>query len=684
MADGMMSHHPKQQRLGGRRAAFWALSAARVLEISAEASSDVVETLAGDADVARRVSAILQRQGGAGGSADEQRTCDGWTVQAGAVSDEEIFDAVFRSSQPRLVRGAVSDLVGRLARLTGTGAASGSKGSTGTAGSMRGSAASERDADAERPAGSFGTFLRFDLYGNLVAPVDVDTSRQFNRFDKAEEVLLFPASREMTLRNFVDEVERGNGSLALQQVEFDFANELGFELPLFLRWAEPSSDFHHTWLCGANKTSHLHYDNDDGFLVQLTGTKRAYLIDPHHFGEVRPILAPHRFPAGDGGNAIPEGVSALPAWHYASRYPRRLAVECVVKPGDVLLIPALWYHRVETDSVSGLDGLNAAFNWWFFTDRLLRDQLWPWVQRNLFAVSPAWRRLPFSGLFVPQPPPAGLSERRQWWWPEATTPASCARAVWGSFRFEQLIGRFFARSRPGVLTDLGEFPAEMLDAALKLWRSRQVRATRPNGEVLLEQLGQLLEKDGAFSVTGGTAGELPWRELLGAAGEVDGSALWPFGDDLRQLFSVADAGVVEPAVRLARGKHGQAGNEGVHILHWQLRGTTRFHLEAPLDGLRRRAETRRDMESAGEHRGGGMTCEAAAGNVVLVPQRWWLTVEDADEATISLQWRVPGHALALKWWDVISTLVLGENVANPMSFDGDSPGLADEPRRYEM
>ncbi|CAK0905782.1 unnamed protein product, partial [Prorocentrum cordatum] len=266
------------------------------------------------------------------GPPPEPRPC----AEAAGESDAAVFDAAFRRSRPLVVRGAASGMVGELARRAG---------------------------------GSFAALVR-ERYGDLASPVDVDAGGQrgFNRFDPVDEV------REMALGEFVAAVAAGDGALAIQQAECDFAGDLGFALPGFVRWAEPASDVHHSWLCGLNKTSHAHYDNDDGLLVQVSGSKVVSLVDPRHFVQMRPTLAPHRFGSGEGAGGAASGLSALPSWHFsgADRFPHELASECTLGPGDALLIPALWWHRVDNVAVAAEDGLNVAFNWWFFTDRLVR------------------------------------------------------------------------------------------------------------------------------------------------------------------------------------------------------------------------------------------------------------------------------------------------------------------------
>jgi mannose-6-phosphate isomerase-like protein (cupin superfamily) len=100
----------------------------------------------------------------------------------------------------------------------------------------------------------------------------------------------------------------------------------------------------------------LHYDSYDNFYVAVSGTRRwtlgcpnasRWLIDSAG-GKLKSGSAciPHQqvFPSGSPAQIYPFGVVDL-------------------SPGDVLFVPACWWHLVE--SVPGKDGFSCAFNFFF-------------------------------------------------------------------------------------------------------------------------------------------------------------------------------------------------------------------------------------------------------------------------------------------------------------------------------
>jgi hypothetical protein len=93
------------------------------------------------------------------------------------------------------------------------------------------------------------------------------------------------------------------------------------------------------WLGPARTVTPLHCDYDDNIFAQIWGTKRIFLAPPHHdeflyTTEANPVLFGSPFdPEAPDFDAFPLA--------------RRAAiVEVVVEPGDMLYVPAGWYHQV--------------------------------------------------------------------------------------------------------------------------------------------------------------------------------------------------------------------------------------------------------------------------------------------------------------------------------------------------
>jgi hypothetical protein len=93
------------------------------------------------------------------------------------------------------------------------------------------------------------------------------------------------------------------------------------------------------WIGPAGTVTPLHCDYDDNILAQVWGTKRIFLAPPHHDAFLYPSEA----------NAILFGSPFDPEAPDFDRFPlaRQAAlVECIVEPGDMLYVPAGWYHQV--------------------------------------------------------------------------------------------------------------------------------------------------------------------------------------------------------------------------------------------------------------------------------------------------------------------------------------------------
>jgi hypothetical protein len=99
------------------------------------------------------------------------------------------------------------------------------------------------------------------------------------------------------------------------------------------------------WLGPAGTVTPLHADYDDNIFVQLWGSKRIFLAPPHHDEFLYPVEA----------NALLFGSPFDPEAPDYERFPlaRQAALlEIVVGPGDMLYVPAGWYHQVRSLSFS--------------------------------------------------------------------------------------------------------------------------------------------------------------------------------------------------------------------------------------------------------------------------------------------------------------------------------------------
>jgi hypothetical protein len=93
------------------------------------------------------------------------------------------------------------------------------------------------------------------------------------------------------------------------------------------------------WLGPAGTVTPLHCDYDDNIFAQIWGTKRIFLAPPHHDQFLYPSEA----------NAILFGSPFDPEAPDFAKFPlarQATTIECMVHPGDMLYVPAGWYHQV--------------------------------------------------------------------------------------------------------------------------------------------------------------------------------------------------------------------------------------------------------------------------------------------------------------------------------------------------
>ncbi len=93
------------------------------------------------------------------------------------------------------------------------------------------------------------------------------------------------------------------------------------------------------WLGPAGTVTPLHCDYDDNIFAQIWGTKRIFLSPPHHDEFLYPREA----------NAILFGSPVDPEAPDFEKFPlarEALMIEVIVNPGDLLYVPAGWYHQV--------------------------------------------------------------------------------------------------------------------------------------------------------------------------------------------------------------------------------------------------------------------------------------------------------------------------------------------------
>lgn len=101
------------------------------------------------------------------------------------------------------------------------------------------------------------------------------------------------------------------------------------------------------WMGQPNVVAHCHYDGYHNFYAQLFGTKKFTLFRPTNWPGLYPYPFLHPSHAQAQVNlSDPANVAGFPL------VTRTEALEVVLEPGDLLYMPPLWFHHVESMELS--------------------------------------------------------------------------------------------------------------------------------------------------------------------------------------------------------------------------------------------------------------------------------------------------------------------------------------------
>ena len=144
------------------------------------------------------------------------------------------------------------------------------------------------------------------------------------------------AMQDMSMLEYLELVDSGAHDLPpyLGNLELRELNRLCHWPTYFDKMGPPRF-----WLGPAGTVTPLHCDYDDNIFAQIWGTKRIFLSPPHHHELLYPREA----------NAILFGSPFDPEAPDFEKFPlarQALMIEVIVNPGDLLYVPAGWYHQV--------------------------------------------------------------------------------------------------------------------------------------------------------------------------------------------------------------------------------------------------------------------------------------------------------------------------------------------------
>ena len=134
-----------------------------------------------------------------------------------------------------------------------------------------------------------------------------------------------------------------NASAPAGHAARQLADSFGADWPLLRDAATalcgPAAQTEHVWLGSAQSSAHWHYDSSDNIYMQVRGAKRWQLAPPAAHAHVD--VFPHVHPSAR--QLLQRREDAMPSALVSS--------DLVLRAGDVLLIPAYYWHRVTTVEV---------------------------------------------------------------------------------------------------------------------------------------------------------------------------------------------------------------------------------------------------------------------------------------------------------------------------------------------
>ncbi len=144
------------------------------------------------------------------------------------------------------------------------------------------------------------------------------------------------AMQDMTMVEYLDLVAAGTEGLPpyLGNLELRALNQLCHWPGYFEKMGPPRF-----WVGPAGTVTPLHCDYDDNIFAQIWGRKRIFLAPPHHDVFLYPREA-NGILVGSPFDPEAPDFDAFPLARQAAM------VECIVEPGDMLYVPAGWYHQV--------------------------------------------------------------------------------------------------------------------------------------------------------------------------------------------------------------------------------------------------------------------------------------------------------------------------------------------------
>ncbi|XP_033120525.1 bifunctional peptidase and arginyl-hydroxylase JMJD5-like [Anneissia japonica] len=192
------------------------------------------------------------------------------------------------------------------------------------------------------PAANWTLDLLCERAGDNVTFVRQNTNSTDYRAGKVYKI------RESTLREYINDIKAKNNRsinsyLAVQNIKKAFPQiQKDVPIPGYVGKVHGGPFM---WIARKGHYEYCHFDPDDGLLVMLKGRKRVKL-----FGCDLTTMYPN--PLGSKGKTVQAEVNCDdPDLKHHPNFCNAVCYECVLHPGQMLFIPAFWWHQVTSIDV---------------------------------------------------------------------------------------------------------------------------------------------------------------------------------------------------------------------------------------------------------------------------------------------------------------------------------------------
>ena len=220
---------------------------------------------------------------------------------------------------------------------------------------------------------------KFDNYETFSVPKNVKDQLAY-----PDLVVVRPAVGNMKFGEFMDLVEgKNNPNNMSAYLEYSSIREYFPELEYDLDEMPFASDIlrlsHlNIWISNGRTLGKLHFDPFDNFLCQLRGNKRLTIFEPHrnhdlYEAHIQEAMLGYDPKSGkfrnhellDSTSMVMSPIDILnPDIDRFSNFTRAKPMECYLNEGDVLFLPAFWWHEVQSYP-NKIEERNLAVNFWY-------------------------------------------------------------------------------------------------------------------------------------------------------------------------------------------------------------------------------------------------------------------------------------------------------------------------------